>query len=140
MSQLKTALVICVAVLAASVGEAQAAKRHGPVTLFELFDGLGPELMIDPYDRIPAIDLNDDDGDDGKKPPITIDKKDDDGWSADGSDGSWHESTDQHIWHDETAKPWSVETQSPPPWSDQTQSPWSVETGAPSWQVHTLKP
>lgn len=141
MSQLKTALAICVALLAAGVGQAQAAKSHSPISLFELLDGLvGPDRMIDPNHRVPAIDLNDEDGDDddGKKPPIKIDKGDD-GWSFDASDGTWHQTTDEHDWHNETAKPWLVDTQSPPPFSEQTKSPWSVETETPSWQMDTLK-
>jgi len=140
MSQLKTALVICVAVLAGDVGQAQAARTHSAISLVDLLDALvGPDRMIDPSHRVPAIDLNDEDGDDdGKKPPIKIDKGDD-GWSVDASDGTWHRTTDEHTWHEETAKPWLLDTQSPPPFSEQTKSPWSVETGAPSWQVQTLK-
>lgn len=136
MSQLKTALAICVAVLAAGVGEAQAAKTHSPISPFHLFDGLGPDLMFDPNHRVPAIDLRGDDGGDDKKPPVKIG---DDDWSFDASDGTWHQTTDDHHWHEQTAKPWSSDKQSPPPFSEQSKSPWSVETGAPSWQVQTQK-
>jgi hypothetical protein len=137
MSQLKTALVICVAVLAGGIGEAQEAKTHSPISLFDLFDGLvGPDQMIDPNHRVPAIDLRGDDGDPDKTPPV---KLGDDDWSFDASDGTWHQTTDEPTWHEQTAKPWRADTQTPPPFSEHSQSPWSVETGAPSWQVHTLK-
>jgi len=115
MSKLSAALVIG-ALLAAGASDAQAAKVKYPLWDFGKIFGVGtPDQMQDPDKRIPAIDLNDDNGggNDGKKPPIIIGEKSDGDWSTEQADNPNHGQ-----WHEETGSPdtptWIVQTATRP--------------------------
>jgi len=119
MSQLKTSLMIGVALFAVSVGSAQAANSHSLFSLFGLFEGLGyHEHLFDPDQRIPAIDLTgDDSGDKVSKKP-------------DGSNGTWQVSpeVENKITATPADKPettWTTQTVTQP------QSPWSAYPASP---------
>jgi len=117
MSRLKTALMIGVAVFAASAGSAQAANSHSLFSLFGLIDGYH-EHLFDFDRRIDAIDLTgDDSGDKVSKKP-------------DGSNGPWQVSPE--VENKMTATPadkpettWTTQTVTQP------QSPWSAYPASP---------
>ena len=125
MSRLKLALTISIAMLAAGMGDAQAAKFRFSLLDFGLFNGFGaPEHLTDKGHRIPAIKLGDDQGDDGDKPAIKPSVK------PDGSP-DW---TSQEV---DKPDNWSQEQ------IDQPQSDWQATTVTrpdPVWKAYPATP